>query len=203
MSPSSFLAAGFHGHHLHLVEHLTIASKHVRHLLVIIVEDRPSLIMGLLVVQDIALRHPPEEAHHQGGMEVVQPRETVNLTLTGRAHFPVRGHREHAHGPILPDRGPGLLHVEAESMDVETAHRHQEEAEGEEVLATQAFPAIAIAVVAGVEVGMHVGGVNVQFLSPLIRSSMVIMETPPCIEDGTLAHDRQHSRLRSQNMGSI
>lgn len=161
MSPSSFLAADFHVHHLHLVELLMIASKHVRHPLATIVEDRPSLIMGPLVVQDIALRQPPEEAHHQGDTEVVQPREIVNLTLIGRAHYPVRGHREHAHGPILPDRGPSLLRVEAESMDVETAHRRQEEAEEEEVLATQAFPAIAIAVVAGVEVGMHEGGVNV------------------------------------------
>lgn len=180
-----------------------IASKHVRHLLATIAEDRPSLIMGPLVVQDIALRHPPEEAHHQGGMEVVQPREIVNLTLTGRAHFPVRGHREHAHGPILPDRGPGLPHVEAESMDIETAHRHQEEAGGEGVLATQAFPAIAIAAEAGVEADMDVGGVNVQVLSPLIRSSMVAMEIPLCIGDGTLAHDRQYPRSRSQNMGNI
>ena len=180
-----------------------IASKHVRHRLAIIVEDRPSLIMDLLVVQDIALRRPPEDPHHHGGMEVVQPREIVNLTLTVRAHFPVRGHREHAHGLILPNRGPGLPHVEAEIMDVETAHRPQEEAGGEGVLATQAFLAIAIVAVVGVEIDMDVGGDKVQVLSPLIRSSMVAMEILLCTGDVTLAHDRQYPRSRSQNMGNI
>lgn len=174
------------------------ASKLVYHRLAAIVEDRPSLIMDPRVVEDIALRHPPEEAHHQGGMEVVQPREIVILTLTGRAHFPVRGHREHAHGLILPDRGPGLSHVEAETMDVETAHRHQEVRGEEGVLATPAFPAIAIGAVAGVEVDMHAEGVDVLLQSPLIRSSMVAIETTLCIGDGILAHDRQYPSSKSQ-----
>ena len=201
MSPSSFLVVGSHGHHPHLVELLTIVSKHVRHRLAATVEDRPNPIMDPLVVQDIALRHPPEEAHHQGGTEVVHPQGIVILTLTGRAHFPVRGHREHAHGLILPDQGPGLPHVETESMDVGTAHRHQGE-EGEEgVLAIQAFLAIAIAAVAGVEVGTDVGGVDVLVLSPLVRSSVIASELPLGIGDIILAHHWRHPRSRSQIIG--
>lgn len=178
-----------------------IASKHVRHQLAAIVEDRPSPTMDLLVVQDIALHHPPEEAHHQGGMEVVQPREIVILTLTGRAHFPVRGHREHAHGPILPDRGPGLPHAEAESMDVETAHRHQEEGGEEGVLAIQAFLAIAIAAAAGVEVDTDVGGVDVPVLSPFVRPSVIASEILLGIGDGILAHHWRHPRSRISIIG--
>ncbi|KAM0800272.1 hypothetical protein BDR22DRAFT_889635 [Usnea florida] len=81
----------------------------------------------------------------------------------GRAHFPARGHREHAHGRIPPDRGPGLPYAGAEITDTETVHHHQEE-EGEEgVLVTPAFLAIAIGAVAGVEVDMDAGEVSVRY----------------------------------------
>ena len=152
------------------------ASKHAYLHLAAIEEDRPRLIMDTLVGGDTALHHHPEGAHHQGGMEVVQPREIVIWTLIGRVLFPVRDHRERAHGPILPDRGPGLPHVEAETMDVETARRHQEEG-GEGVLATPAFPATAIGAVAGVEVDMDAEGVSVPISIPMTKSSMVAIET--------------------------
>lgn len=69
-------------------------------------------------------------------------------------------------------------------MDVETARRHQEEGGEEGVLATPAFPAIAIGAAAGVEVDMDAGGVSVPISSPLIRSSMVTIETSLCVRDG-------------------
>lgn len=79
MSRSFFLAANFHGHRLHLVEvsFRMIALKHAHLRMVVIEEDRRRLIMDPLVVEDIALRHPREEAHRQGGTEVIQPREIV------------------------------------------------------------------------------------------------------------------------------
>lgn len=79
MSRSSFLAANFHGRRLHLAEVflLTIASKHAHPRMAAIAEDNPHLIMDPLVGEDIGLRHPQEEAHRQGGMEVVQPQEIV------------------------------------------------------------------------------------------------------------------------------
>lgn len=79
MSRSSSRAANSHGRRLHLVELplLMTASKHAYLHLAAIEEDRPRLIMDTLVVEDTALRHRPEEAHHQGGMEVVQPPEIV------------------------------------------------------------------------------------------------------------------------------
>lgn len=185
MSRSSFLAVNSHGRRLHLVEVLLlmIASRHAHLRLADIEEDPPRLTMDPLAVEDIALRNPQEEAHHKGGMEAVQSREIAIQTHTGRAHSLVPDHREHAHGPILPDRGPGLPHVEAETTDVETAHRHRGEAGEEGVLATPAFPAIAIGAVAGVEVDMDAGGDSVPAWDPLFRSSMVDIGTLPCIRD--------------------
>ena len=52
-------------------------------------------------------------------------------------------------------------------MDVETARHHREEAGEEGVLATPAFPAIAIGAVAGVEVDMDAVGFSVLGLSPV------------------------------------
>ena len=179
MSRLSFLAANFHGRRLHFVEVLAlmIASRHAHLPRAAIEEDLLSPIMGFLGVEDIAHHHHPEEAHLQGDMEVAQPQEIVTSTLTGRAHFPARDHREHAHGHIPPDRGPGLLHVEVEITDTETVHRHQEE-EGEEgVPATPAFLAIAIGAVAGVEVDMDAGEVSVPVLDTLVRAPMVAIET--------------------------
>ena len=79
MSRSSFLAANFLGRRLHLVEVFlfTTASKHAHLRLAAIEEGCPRLIMDPLVVEDIALRHPQEELHRQGDMEVVQSREIV------------------------------------------------------------------------------------------------------------------------------
>ena len=93
-------------------------------------------------------------------MEVVLVQEIVISTLIGRAHSPDQDHGEHAQGPILPDRGPGLSHVEAALMDVEIALRHQEVGGEEGVPATLAFPATAIGAVAEVEVGMAAVGVS-------------------------------------------
>ena len=79
MSRSFFLAASFHGRRLHLgeVPCRMIALKHAHLRLVAIEEDRRRLITDPLVVEDIALRHPPGEAHRQGGIEAAQPRETA------------------------------------------------------------------------------------------------------------------------------
>ena len=122
---------------------------------------------------DTALHYLPEEAHRRGGMEVVQAREIVISTLTGHAQSLVQDHGEHTHDPILPDRGHGLLHVEAAPMDDEIALRHQEEGGEEGVLATLAFLAIAIGAVVEVEAVMAAVGVSLLGLSWLIKSNVV------------------------------
>ncbi|KAL9128567.1 MAG: hypothetical protein Q9175_007498 [Cornicularia normoerica] len=71
-----------------------------------------------------------------------------------------------------------------ETTGVVTVHHHREE-EGEEgVLATPAFPAIAIGVVAGVEVDMDAGGVSVPVLRSMSKSPMVAFETSRFTRDG-------------------
>lgn len=78
-------------------------------------------------------------------------------------------------------------------MDVVKAHRHREE-EGEEgVLATPAFPAIAIGAVAEVEVDMDGGGVSVPVLSPFVRSGMVAK--------GINLHEKWYTRRTTGNRG--
>ena len=150
-----------------------IISKHADLRLAATEQDPPSPTMDPQLPEDTALHHSPEEAHRRGGMEVVQVREIVISTLIGRAHSPDQDHGEHAQGPILPDRGPGLSHVEAAPMDVEKALRHQELGGEEGVRATLAFPATAIGAVAEVEVGMAAVGVSLLGSSWLIRLSMV------------------------------
>ena len=193
----SFLAESSHGRRLQLEEVLLFMtiSKHAHFRLAATEEDRRLLIMDPLVVEDIALRHSPDEAHRQGSMEVVQLREIVIWTLTGHAHSPVQVHAEHAHGPIHPDRGPGLPHVEAVPMDVEIALRHREVGEEEGVLATLAFPATAIGAVAEVEVGMDAVGANMQSLNQLIRSSMADIEISHCTRDIIPRHERPYWRF--------
>ena len=181
----SFLAEGFHGRHLHLEEVLLsmIISKHADLRPAATEQDRPRPIMDPLLPEDIVLHHSPEEAHRRGGMEVVQVQEIVISTLIGRAHSPDQDHGEHAQGPILPDRGAGLSHVEAAPMDVEIALRHQEVGGDEGVLATLAFPVTAIGAVAEVEVGMAAVGVSLRGSSRSIRVSMVATDPPPYIRN--------------------
>lgn len=163
MFRSSFLAVNSHGRRLHLEEVLLpmITSEHAHLCLAATEEDLHRLIMDLLVAEDIDPHHYREEARRQGGMEVVQSREIVIWTLTGHAHSPVQDHGDHAHDPIHPGRGPGLPHVETGRMDVETVHRHREGGGEEGVLATPAFPVIAIGAAAGVEVDTDALGVSV------------------------------------------
>ena len=194
----SFLAEGFHGRHLHLEEVLLfmIISKHAVLRLAATEQDRPRQIMDLLLPEDIALRHSPEEAHRRGDMEVVQVQEIVISTLIGRAHSPGQDHGEHAQGPILPDRGLGLSHVEAAPMDVEIALRHQEVGGDEGVLATLAFPATAIGAVAEVEFGMAAVGVSLPGSIRLIRLSIVATDASPYIREVVAGHERQYRRFR-------
>lgn len=190
----SFLAEDSHGRHLHLEEVplFMIISKHADLLLAATDQDRPPPIMDPQLPEDTALHHSPEEAHRQGGMEAVQVQEIVISTLIGRAHSPDHDHGEHARGPILPDRGPGLSRVEAAPMDVETALRHQEVGGEEGVRATLAFLAIAIGAVAEVEVGMAAVGVSLLGSSRFIRLSMVATDASRYIRDVVAGHERQY-----------
>ena len=193
----SFLAEGFHGRHLHLEEVLLfmIILKHADLRLAATEQDRPRPIMDPLLPEDTDLHPLPEEAHRQGGMEVVQVQEIVISTLIGRAHSPDQDRGDHAQGPILPDRGPGLSHVEAAPMDVEIALRPQEVVGEEGVLATLAFPAIAIGAVAEVEFGTAAVGVSLRGLSRLMRLSMVATNALPYIRDVLAGHERQYGRF--------
>ena len=68
-------------------------------------------------------------------------------------------------------------------MDVEIAHRHREEVGKEGVLATPAFPAIAIGAVAGVEVDIDAVGFSVLGLSPVGQIKFGAIEGRPCFRD--------------------
>ena len=171
-----------------------IISKHADLRLAATEQDRPRPIMDPQLPEDTALHHSPEEAHRRGGMEVVQVQEIVISTLIGRAHSLDQDHGEHVQGLILPDREPGLSHVEAAPMDVEIALLHQEVGGEEGVRATLAFPATAIGAVAEVEVGMAAVGVSLLGSSRLIRLSMVATDASPYIRDIVAGHERQNRR---------
>ena len=193
----SFLAEGFHGRHLHLEELLLsmIISKRADHRLAATEQDRLRPVMDPLLPADTVLHHSPEEAHHRGGMEVVQVQEIVISTLIGRAHSPDQDPGEHAQGPTLPDRGAGLSHVEAAPMDVEIALRHKEVGGDEGVLATLAFLVTAIGAVAEVVVGMAAVGASRLGSSRSVRVSMVATDAPPYIRNVAAGHARPYRRF--------
>ena len=181
--------------------------KHAHLRLAIIEEDRPYPITDRREAEDTVLPHSLGEVHRQGGMGSDQPREIVIWTLTARARSPVQDqdHGKHVPGPTLLDRGPGLPHVGTAPMDIETAHRHREEAGEEGVLATPAFPAIAIEAVAGVEVDMDAVGVSVLSM---------LAESVDWIRHGGYTEirlnwrlfqeiDRQHPRLGPRTMEDV